>query len=224
VNIAAISAATPISHHRGLSVMQKIIAWQVQDWPFRDAVLQWRRNMKLTSMLAALAGFVILTGCESVAPTLLSVEPVATAKDSAIDPALLGTWEELGVQDMLCIVRQGEQGGYQIAVVSGTSVMSFQAQLLTVGDAEFLDLAPAEENEFRIPGHAVLRLWINAGSLRWAFLDSDWLKQQAAALATHSGDSKMQLFAPTAAVRAFITANGANDKAYGKVVTWQRVQ
>jgi hypothetical protein len=204
--------------------MRKIIAWQVQYSPLRDAVLQWRRNMKLTSMLATLGAFAILTGCESVAPTLLSVEPVATAKDTAIDPALLGTWEEPGEKDMLCVVRQGEQGGYQIAVVSGTSVMSFQAQLLTVGDAEFLDLAPAEENEFRIPGHAVIRLWISAGSLRWAFLDSDWLKQQTTALATHDGDGKMQLFAPTAAIRAFITANGANDKAYGKVVTWQRVQ
>lgn len=180
--------------------------------------------MKLTSMLAALAAFAILTGCESGTPALLSLEPVATAKDATADPALLGTWQEQGDKDPLAIIRQGDQGGYQIAVFAGGSVTTFQAQLFRVGEAELMDLAPSDDNDFRIPGHAILRLWTSASALRWAFLDSDWLKQKAAALATHSGDGKMQLFSPAAAVRAFLDANGANDKAYGKVVTWERVQ
>jgi len=180
--------------------------------------------MKLTSMLAALAAFAILTGCESPGPALLSLEPVATAKDTAIDSTLLGTWEEQGDKDLAAIVRQGDAGGYRIAVLSGSSVTSFQAQLFRVGEAEFLDLTPADDSDFRIPGHAVMRLWIDGGALRWAFLDSDWLKQQTAVLATHNGDGKMQLFSPSADVRALIAANGANDKAYGKVATWQKVQ
>jgi hypothetical protein len=179
--------------------------------------------MKLTSMFAALAALAILTGCESPAPGLLSLEPVATAKDTAIDAALLGTWEEQGGKDPVAIIRQGDSGGYQIAVVSGGSLMSFQAQLFRVGEVEFLDLAPADDNDFRIPGHAIMRLWITGSTLRWAFLDSDWLKQQTTALATHTTDGKMQLFSPAAAVRAFVAANGVDDKAYGNVATWQRV-
>jgi hypothetical protein len=182
--------------------------------------------MKLTSILAALTAFAILTGCEAPSPVLLSLEPVATARETAIDAALLGTWEEQGDKDLVALIRQGDHGGYQIAVLGGSvnsSVTSFQAQFFRVGEAEFLDLAPADDNDFRIPGHAVVRLWIDGSALRWAFLDSDWLKQQTTALATHDGDGKMQLFSPSATVRAFIAANGANDKAYGKIAVWQKL-
>jgi hypothetical protein len=178
--------------------------------------------MKLTSILATLAAFAILTGCDSPAPGLLSIEPVATAKDTAIDAALIGTWEEQGDHDLIAIVRASDQGGYQIAVLSGNSVANFQAKLLRVNDIEFLDLAPGDDNDFRIPGHAIMRLWLNGASLRWAFLDSDWLKEQATALATHSGDGKMQVFSPASAVRAFLVANGGNEKAYGKIATWEK--
>jgi hypothetical protein len=180
--------------------------------------------MKLTSMLAAAAAFAMLTGCESPAPGLLSVEPVATAKDTTIDAALLGTWQEQGDKDLVAVIRPGDSRGYQISVLSGSTVTSFQAQLFRVKDAEFLDLAPADDSDFRIPGHAILRLWIDGPALKWAFLDSDWLKQQAAALATHASDGKMQVFSPTAKVRAFVEANGADDKAYGQVAAWERVQ
>jgi hypothetical protein len=181
-------------------------------------------NMKLTAILAALAASAILTGCESPTPTLLSLEPVTTAKDTAIDAALLGTWEEPGDKDLTAIVRQGDQGGYQIAIVSGSSVLTFQAKLFRINQSEFLDLSPADDNDFRLPGHAIVRLWIDGSSLRWAYLDTDWLKQQAAALSTHTIDGKMQIFSTTTAIRAFLTTTGEDDKACGKPVTWQKAQ
>ena len=180
--------------------------------------------MELTSILAALAAFAILTGCDTLAPGLLSLEPVATANDIATDSALPGTWQSQGDKDLIAIVRQADDGGYQIAALSGGSVMNFQAQLFRVKDAEFLDLSPADDNDFRIPGHAVVRVWVDGPTFRWAFLDSDWLRQRAAALATHTGNGKMQLFSPADTVRAFIAANGANEKAYGQMATWQRAQ
>jgi len=179
--------------------------------------------MKLTAILTALAASAILTGCESGTPTLLSLDPVATAKDTAIDSALLGTWEEPGDKDLLAVIRPSDQG-YQITVLSGGPALGFQAKLFRVKDAEFLDLSPADDNDFRIPGHAVVRLWIAGPSFRWAFLDTDWLKQQAAALLTHTSDNKMQILSPPEAVRAFIAAYAADDKAYGKAVTWQKAQ
>jgi hypothetical protein len=180
--------------------------------------------MKLTSMLAALAAFAILTGCDTPAPGLLSLEAVAIDSDTATDNALPGTWQSQGDKDLIVIIRQADDGGYQIAALSGGSVMNFGAKLFRVKDAEFLDLSPADDNDFRIPGHAVARVWIDGPAFHWAFLDSDWLKQKAAALATHSGDGKMQVFSPTDSVRAFIVANGTNDKAYGQMATLQRVQ
>ena len=180
--------------------------------------------MKIKGTLAAAAAIVILSGCESGVPALLSLEPVATGKDTAIDTALLGTWEESGNKDLTAIIRSGDRGGYQIAIVAGGSVMGFQARLIRIHESEFLDLEPSDDNDFRIPGHAIMRLWVEGSLLRWAFLDSDWLKQQAAALATHTGDGKMQIFSPTTDVRAFLAAIGENDKAYGKVATWQKTQ
>ena len=179
--------------------------------------------MRLTAMLAATAAFTILTGCDSPAPGFLSVEPVATAQELAIDSALLGSWQS-GDRDTVAVIRQADSGGYQISLLSSNAVLPFQAQFFKVKDAEFLDLTPAEDNDFRIPGHAVVRLWIDAATLHWAFLDSDWLKQQAAPLAAHTGDGKMQLFAPGGSVRAFIAANGLDDKAHGDIATWQRMQ
>jgi hypothetical protein len=170
--------------------------------------------MKLTWMLAALAGFAVLTGCDTPTPALLSLEPVATAQDKAPDTALVGTWAPPGDDSTLCVIRQGDQGGYQIVVLAGGSPVGFEAQLFRVGDVELLDVTPSD----------IARIWLTFGTLRWAFLDSGWLKQQAAVLATHDADGKMLLLSPTAAVRAFIAANGANDQAYGKVATWQKVQ
>ena len=180
--------------------------------------------MKLTSILPIFAGLAMLTGCETVTPSLLSVEPVATAKDSAIDPSLIGTWEEQGEKDLLAVVRPADQGGYQITILAGGSLMTFQAKLFHVDQSEFLDLAPSDDNDFRVPGHAIARLWIDSGSFRSAFLDSDWFKQQCGGLITHSGDSKMQLFSPTAAVRTLLAVSGESEKAYGKVTTWTKAQ
>lgn len=180
--------------------------------------------MKFASTLLIVAALSVLAGCETVVPSLLSVEAVATPKEGATNSALFGTWEEQGEKDVLAIVRPADQGGYQIAILAGGSVMSFQARLFRVKQSEFLDLAPSDDNDFRMPGHAIARVWIDGGAFRSAFLDSDWFKQQCAALITHSGGDKMQLFSPTAAIRALLDATGENDKAYGKVTTWTKAQ
>jgi hypothetical protein len=59
--------------------------------------------------------------------------------------------------------------------------------------------------------------------LRWAFLDSDWLKQQSAQLASRTSGSKVLLLSPGAAIRAMLVATAEKDEAHGNVVTWQRI-
>jgi len=115
--------------------------------------------MKLTSMLLALAGALILTGCDT--PALLSLEPVVTGQDAAFDPTLLGTWEADHGND-LCIIRRDGDTGYAITHVSGGSVRQFSARLFRVGEASVLELTPEGTDDFQIAGHAVVRIWTGA--------------------------------------------------------------
>ena len=178
--------------------------------------------MKLTSMLLVLAGALILTGCDT--PALLSLEPVVTDQDAAFDPTLLGTWEADHGND-LCIIRRDGDTGYAITHVSGGSVRQFSARLFRVGEASVLELTPEGTDDFQIAGHAVVRIWTGGGTLRWAYLDTEWLRKQAAQLLPNRADDKrMVLTAPGAAVRAFVAKYGVDDKAHGDAFEWQRVQ
>ena len=178
--------------------------------------------MKLTLMLLALAGALILTGCDT--PALLSLEPVVTDQDAAFDPTLLGTWEADHGND-LCIIRRDGDTGYAITHVSDGSVRQFSARLFRVGEASVLELTPEGTDDFQIAGHAVVRIWTGGGTLRWTYLDTEWLRKQAAPLLPNRADDKrMVLTAPGAAVRAFVAKYGIDDKAHGNTAEWQRVQ
>jgi hypothetical protein len=180
--------------------------------------------MKLTSVLLALAGCLILTGCDET-PSILSIDAVVTDKDSKSDPALAGTWESADDKGPIYVIRSSEKAGYDIigVEVGSAAPISFHAQLFRVGEAELLDLTPAEESDFRIPGHAFARIW-TGGTLRWTFLHSDWLKQQTSKLSIRMVGDRMLLLSPGEAVRTFLEANAENEKAYGNVTTWRRVQ
>ena len=178
--------------------------------------------MKLISILPALAGFLVLTACDTPSPSLLSIDSVTTEKDTAADPSLSGTWVDADEKATLCIIRPADKSGYDILFIGGNTPTSFHAQLFRIDKTEFLDVTPGDDDDFRVSGHAIARIWNSGTRLRWGFLDSDWFKQQAAPLANHSTEGKMLLLAPPASVRAFIEANGLDEKAYGKTVTWQR--
>ena len=178
--------------------------------------------MKLTSMLLALAGALILTGCDT--PALLTLDPVVTDQDAVFDPALLGTWGASQDKD-LCIFRRNGDSGYAITYVSGGDVRQFIARLFRVGEASVLDLTPESSDDFQIAGHALIRIWTEGGTLRWAFLDTEWLRKQASQLLPNrAADKRMVLTAPDAAVRAFVVKYGVDDKAHGDTAEWQRVQ
>jgi len=124
-----------------------------------------------------MAGLLVPAGRDTPTPSLLSLDPVGTEQDTAADPGLPGTWESPTGKGALCIIRPGDNNGYDISLLSGGSPAGFQAQLFRVGPAEFLDVVPSDDNDFRVPGHTLARIWTAGGGLKWAFLDSDWLKQ-----------------------------------------------
>jgi hypothetical protein len=173
-------------------------------------------------MLLALAGALILTGCDN--PALLSLEPVVTDQEAVFDPTLLGAWGANPDKD-LCIIRRDGETGYAVTYLSGGSVRQFSARLFRVGEASMLDLTPDGSDDFQIAGHAVVRIWTGGGTLRWTYLDTEWLRKQASQLLPNKTDDKrMVLTAPGAAVRAFVAKFGVDDKAHGEGTEWQRVQ
>ena len=179
-------------------------------------------DMKFATILPTLAGALVLAGCDN--PALISLEPAVTAQDAVFDPSLVGTWET-GQGDELCIFRHGDGNSYTITYVGddGNS-RKFDALLFQSGPARLLDLSPHESDDFQIPGHTLIRIWTTGGSLRWSFLDSAWLREQAAQeLPNRSrGGDKLALTAPSAALRGFLAKYAADDKAHGEISELQR--
>jgi hypothetical protein len=179
--------------------------------------------MKRISMLPALAGFLILTACDTPTPAVLSLEPVATDQELVAADGFAGVWIS---NDETCVVRRDKDNGktYEITYLGG-SPMGFEGRVFRAGEAMLMEVTPAGDNDFRLPGHALARIWVSGAEFKWAFLDSDWLKQQASQLlAHHQADNKMLLLASGPAVHSFLAKYGTDDRAYGKITTWQRLQ
>ena len=180
--------------------------------------------MKYASIAVVLAGLSILTGCETPSPGILSLNPIVTDKDTDIDASLVGTWEPAADGDVLCIIRLNGSHKYDIVLLGSDAPVAFTASLVRVGDVSLLDVTPTDKGDFRIPGHAMVRIWPTGMGLRWAYLDSEWLQQAAAVLSTQSPDGKMLLLSPTNVVRNWLAGVAGDGRAYGKVITWRRVQ
>jgi hypothetical protein len=169
----------------------------------------------LTMMVAAVA----LTGCDSSA--LLSVDPLVTEQDAVFDAGLLGTWAGTGDSDAAaCIIRRHGDVGYRISYVHDGSAKEFEALLFRVGETQVLDLAASPNDDFLIAPHMPVRIWLDRGQLRWAYLDSKWLRAQATQLLPHRPvDKRILLAAPTAAIHEFLINHAADEKALGETTT-----
>ncbi len=179
--------------------------------------------MKPILMLPVVALALGLTGCEFSTPSLLSLEPAVTDKDTAPDLPLAGAWES---DSSACLIHKDKEKDnvFEIVFMTGESRLTFEGGLFRAGDAWILDLKPeGDGDDFRVPGHAFARVWVDGSVLRWAFLDSDWLKEQLKTLPGYATGKKTLLLATGAAVRAFIEKLGADDRAYTDQGTLQRM-
>jgi hypothetical protein len=181
--------------------------------------------MKTILMLPAVAVALILTGCEGIpTPDILALESAVAEKEAPPDIPLAGAWESSS-SDQTCLIHKEKDGAYSILFLSGDSPVDLKGRLFRAGDAVILDLTPdGKDGYFSIPGHAFARVWAEAGTLRWGFLDSDWYKEQLKALPSYAVDDRTLLLVTGPALRAFIEKAGADERAVSTQVTWQRMQ
>jgi len=175
--------------------------------------------MRLAISGLALVGALAMTGCS----TLVSLNPFTTDKEAIVDPRLVGVWS---VEDDLCAISQ-DGNAYAVKYMGNDAPVKFQARLFKVGDATLMDLVSTDDHAFQVPVHAAVRVWIEDATLRWAFLDSDWLKEQVnGKLPTQEESAKDRtvLSAPRADVRAFLVKYGSDGQAYSKIQEFHKVQ
>ncbi len=165
----------------------------------------------------ALAGLLAMTGCSS----LVSIAPAAGESDAVLDPALLGIWTSDGGKETYVIRQENQE--YAIAYLEKSTTSRFRGRLIRAGNAELLDLVSASEDPLQLPVHTILRVWPESSTLRVAFLDSEWLREQAAkSIAVQVQDGRTVITASADAVNGFFLAYGADDRACGDVGTLSR--
>jgi hypothetical protein len=149
---------------------------------------------------------------------LLSLEAVATRENSVFDPALVGAWN---AGDAVIIVQAGEDKSYRIHWVSaeGTETPRFvrmEGRLAKIGAQRILDLSAAEPGSaFSIPCHVFVRVRPVKDGLKVQFVDSKWMREQAASsgLASFPWEGHPVLTGPPATVEAFLLKFGFDERA-----------
>ena len=180
--------------------------------------------MKPLLMLPVVAVGLLLTGCEGIpTPSLLSLESAVTDQDAAPDVPLAGAWESSN-SDPVCLIHKEKDGAFSVVYLVGNSTLALKGRLFRIGEALILDLIPAGDDDFSVAGHSFARVWVTGNTLRWAFLDSDWLKEQLAALPSYTTDDRTLLLATGPAVRASLEKVAADERAPSTEVIWQRMQ
>jgi hypothetical protein len=168
-------------------------------------------------MILALAGAAMLTGCSS----LVSLAPFVTQDQAAGDPALEGLWQGGGGDDKDVMLIRQKGSAYSIRYFGkgkGKGI-DFEGYLSRVGDAELMDLSTSGNDASRLglPVHMVARVWTDGGRLKWVFLDSDWLKDQAKqTLGAQASGDRTLITAKGDAVVEFLKKYGAGEKAYSR--------
>jgi hypothetical protein len=167
--------------------------------------------MRYPALILALAGAALLTGCSS----LISLNPFVADAQTVTDPALVGTWKSADASEKGRLAIEQRGSVYAIRMEGDEKPMHFQGRLTRVGDAELMDVACTDEHDLAVAVHLVVRLWPSAGRLKWAYLDSDWLRAQAKqALATQPSGGDTLITTPGDPVPQFLKKFGADPRAY----------
>ena len=167
--------------------------------------------MRLAVTLLIGAGLCALTGCSG----LISLNSFAPDGLLVQNPLLPGVWSD---SDSIVIIKAMDRG-YTITMVprdKNDGTLTFNAQLFGAGNAEILDLVPADDKDpFRIAVHTPVRIRVDEHTLKFSYLDSKWLRARAREqLAAQDTGDRVLITAPGDAVTKFLLLNGGDDRAY----------
>jgi hypothetical protein len=168
--------------------------------------------MRFPTLILAVTGASMLTGCSS----LVSLNPFVTDAQSTTDPRIVGTWKHPKAEDKDYFIVDQKGSLYTVKYTGDNSqTVNLECRLTRIGDMEFLDLISTDDNAFGVPIHVLARVWPDNGTLKWAFLDSDWIRDQARQnLTTQELDSRTVITTQGDAVTKFLQKFGADDRAY----------
>lgn len=172
----------------------------------------------------------MLAGCTP------SWEPLYTASDNVLDPALPGLWravkeERDGSRDYF-VVSHGKGAEYRVVHCESNGAAGvFTARLVDLGRYRFVDLFPEEPpiaegfySGHLARTHTFWRVTLQGDRLRLGALDPDWFKAEAgrkSSLPLLMRDGEPLLVAPTAKLREFAERFAASE-AFSTTSEWIR--
>ncbi len=166
--------------------------------------------MRLTTFTLAAAAMLAMTGCSD----MISLRSFAPENLTVQNPLLPGIWSSS--DDEIYIVRAKDKG-YTITYIGKDNLpLHFDAKLIRAGAAEILDVTPTDDDDpFRVATHVPVRVSVDGATLRFTFLDSPWLREQARTqLAVQDVGKRILITAPGDAVARFLLLHGNDDRAY----------
>jgi hypothetical protein len=168
-----------------------------------------------------------LTAC---APSL---HPFFTDEDIVFNEALLGSW--INDSGETCLFTKSGDNNYGLLFMDGGPTR-FEARLIDLGGATFLDLYPkplSKEIDLYpanlVPAHTLARVTISKDSIAIAMMDGDWLKRlsdqnQLDLAHERINDGMIALTAPTRELRAFALKHADSKEAFGEAEVFHRLR
>jgi hypothetical protein len=173
--------------------------------------------MKRLTIQVALAAALVPVAFAEIA----ALRPIVADGQSAVDAGLTGVWLEAEGDGMATITQQGV--GYSITWSETKFVIHFQGRLLKTANATILDLTVDRELPSAIAVHLLLRVWIEGAELRFALLDTDWLRQRAREeLAFTEINGTLVITASSDGLARFLVAHAGDDRAHNHAETLVR--
>lgn len=180
-------------------------------------------------VLLALAGAGLTTlGCY-----VQSIQPLYTDKTIAFDAELVGTWVADEDEEYVFTVSDTTRGAYTLLLDEGGATARFEAVLVELGEAAFLDIypeTPGSESTFYLDHmlrvHNILRVEMDADTLWVADFDAEWLQtaldKKRVKLAHVPLDGAVLLTAPTDELQDFVKKYAKTREAFSEPARFVR--
>jgi hypothetical protein len=190
-----------------------------------------RTIRRICQILFPVALSLVLIGCDSDNPLVLSAQPLyADQADMPFDSALIGTWVDAEGGARFAFEKEGDNA-YSLVITEidtsdGTETAgSFDAHQVRLGAFTFLDFYPrspqAGDDFYRLhllPVHSFARMWWEGSELHMALFSGSWLKERIEEKSVDTDnrevDDSILLTAPTREVQDLVYRFAADEHAF----------